>query len=71
MYAIKDTSTNEYVIDFDSNYTKISSDATSSYFDLHMNGLEPERYYTILVKTTIGGVTKIFDENIEFKIIKG
>ena len=71
MYAIKDTSTNEYVIDFDPNYTKISSGATSSYFDLYMNGLEPERYYTILVKTTVGGVTKIFDENIEFKIIKG
>jgi hypothetical protein len=71
MYAIKDTSTNEYVIDFDPNYTKISSDETSSYFDLYMNGLEPERYYTILVKTTIGGVTKVFDENIEFKIVKG
>jgi len=33
--------------------------------------LEPERYYTILVKTSIGGEVKVFDENIMFKIAKG
>ena len=70
-YAIKDTETNEFVIDFDPNYTKISADATSSYFDVYMNGLEPERYYTVLVKTTIGEVVKVFDENIIFKVSKG
>lgn len=71
VYAVKDTETNEFVIDFDSNYTKISADATSSYFDLYCNGLEPERYYTILIKTQIGDVVKVFDENITFKVNKG
>ena len=71
LYAIKDTETNEFVIDFDNEYTRISSDYSSSYFDLYCNGLEPERYYTILVKTSIGGVVKVFDENIMFKIAKG
>jgi hypothetical protein len=71
LYAIKDSDTNEYVIDFDSNYTRIGADEISSYFDLYMNGLEPERYYTILIKTVVGGVTKIFDENIMFKVSKG
>tara|TARA_B100001287_G_C22679364_1_gene529453 strand:- start:1180 stop:2331 length:1152 start_codon:yes stop_codon:yes gene_type:complete len=71
LYAVKDTETNEFVIDFDSDYTRISADATSSYFDLYMNGLEPERYYTILVKTKIGDVTKVFDENIMFKVVNG
>lgn len=71
LYAVKDTETNEFVIDFDSEYTRISADATSSYFDLYCNGLEPERYYTVLVKTTVGGVTKVFDENIMFKVAKG
>ena len=71
LYAVKDTETNEFVIDFDSDYTRISSDATSSFFDLYCNGLEPERYYTILVKTTIDGTTKVFDENIMFKVAKG
>jgi hypothetical protein len=49
-YAVKDLDTNEFVIDFDSNYTRISADATGSYFDLYMKGLEPERYYQILLK---------------------
>jgi len=71
LYAIKDSSTNEFVVDFDSNYTRISADATSSYFDVYMNGLEPERYYTVLVKTVVGGVTKVWDENIMFKVEKG
>jgi len=71
LYALKDTETNEFVIDFDSEYTRISADATSSYFDLHCNGLEPERYYTVLVQTKVNGVTKVFDENIMFKVAKG
>jgi hypothetical protein len=36
-----------------------------------MNGLEPERYYSILVKTTIDGETIIFDDNLYFKVING
>ena len=70
-YAIKDTSTNEFVVDFDSDYTKISADYSSSYFDVYMSGLEPERYYTILIKTVLDGTTKVFDEDIMFKVING
>ena len=70
-YSIKDSETNEYVINFDSKYTQISADTTSSYFDIYMGGLEPERYYTILIKTTIDGTTKVFDEDIMFKVING
>ncbi len=70
-YAIKDTDTNEFVIDFDDKYTNISADTTSSYFDVYMNGLEPERYYTILIKTKLDGTTQIYDEDIMFKVING
>ena len=70
-YAIKDSETNEYVIEFDDVYTKISADSKSSYFDVYMNGLEPERYYTILIKTTLDGTMNVFDENINFKVING
>ena len=70
-YSVKDSETNEYVIEFDSTYTQISADTTSSYFDIYMGGLEPERYYTILLKTTIDGTTKVFDEDIMFKVING
>jgi hypothetical protein len=70
-WAIKDLDTNEYVVNFDTTYTKISADATSSYFTVYMNGLQPERYYTILIQTTIEGTTRVFDSNYNFKVING
>ena len=36
-----------------------------------MNGLEPERYYQVLVKTTIDGNTLILDNDKYFKVING
>jgi hypothetical protein len=70
-YAIKDLYTNEYVIDFDDQFTQLSVDANGSYFKLYMNGLEPERFYSILIKTTIDGSTMVFDDNYYFKVING
>jgi hypothetical protein len=70
-WAIKDLDTNEYVIDFDSTYTKLSADTTSSFFTVYMNGLQPERYYTILIQTTIGATTQVIDSNFNFKVING
>jgi len=70
-YAIKDLDTNEYVINFDDNYTQISADSTGNYFDVYMSGLEPERYYKILIKTNINGSTKIFDDHYYFKVVNG
>jgi len=70
-YALKDLDTDEYVIDFDTQYTQISADADSNYFDIYMNGLEPERYYKLLIKTNIDGSTRIYDDNYYFKIING
>lgn len=70
-YAIKDLHTEEIVTDFDTNYTIINSDATSSYFNLDMSGYEPERLYRALIKTVIGGQTIIFDEEqLTFKVKK-
>jgi hypothetical protein len=70
-YAIKDLATNEYVVNFDDNYTQISSDSHGNYFDVYMSGLEPERYYSILIKTDINGSTKIFDDDYYFKVVNG
>ena len=70
-YAIKDLDTDEYVVDFDSNYTRISADVSSSYFDVYMNGLEPERYYKILIQVNSEGSTTIYDDNYYFKVING
>ena len=68
-YAIKDLATNEYVVDYNTTYTQLSSDNKGNYFDVYMNGLEPERYYAICVKTNINGSTLILDDNYYFKIV--
>jgi hypothetical protein len=69
-WSIKDLDTEEIIIDYDTTYTKISADSTSNYFDVYMNGLEPERYYKLLFKTTVGGTTTILDDNYYFKVIR-
>ena len=68
-YAIKDLDTNEFVVSYDTNYTQLSSDNEGNYFDVHMNGLEPERYYKICIKTNINDSTLILDDNYYFKIV--
>lgn len=69
-YAIKDLDTDLYVIDFDYNFTKISSDNNNNYFDIDMNGLEPERYYEILIKSLFDDREYIFNDQYYFKVKK-
>jgi hypothetical protein len=69
-YAIKDIKTEEFVIDFDTTFTKLSADANGNYFDLYMNGLQPERYYQILIKSVISGSTVVHEDNNYFKVIR-
>ena len=70
-YAVKDLDTNEYVIEFDSTYTKISADNESNYFDIYMNGLEPERYYKILIQVNNGNTAQVYDNDYYFKVVNG
>jgi hypothetical protein len=63
--------TNEYVVNFDEQYTQISSDENGNYFDVYMSGLEPERYYTILIQTNINGSTLIVNDQYHFKVVNG
>ena len=70
-YAIKDLATNEFVINFSTQYTQISSDIRGNYFDVYMSGLEPERYYKVLIKTEINGSTLILDDDYYFKVVNG
>lgn len=67
-YSIIDLNTNLKVIDFDDVATKLSADATSSYFRMYMNGLEPDRYYKIQIKSIIDGGTYIYDDDYYFKV---
>ena len=69
-YSIRDAHTEEEVIPFDDNYTKISADGDGMYFKLHMKSLQPERYYRLLFKHKNNEGTTIYDNNYHFKIIR-
>jgi hypothetical protein len=58
------------IVDFDTSFTKISCDASGPFFDIHMSGLQPERYYRILIKTTLDGSTTIVDNANIFKVVR-
>ena len=70
-YAIKDLDTNLFVVNFDPTYTRLSADSSSCYFDIYMNGLEPERYYKILISSSLGGNEYVLDNKYYFKVING
>lgn len=70
-WAIKDLDTEEMVVDYDTSYTKISCDNVSNYFDVYMNGLEPERYYKLLIKTVLPTKEVIVnDKDYIFKVVR-
>ncbi len=66
-WSIKDLDTEEIVVDYDTNYTKISCDPSGSFFDVYMNGLEPERYYKFLIKSVLAdGEVVVLDKDYIF-----
>ena len=69
-WGLRDENTEEMVIDFDTTATKISCNGTSSFFDVYMDGLQPERYYRILVKTELEGSTVVVDNQNIFKVVR-
>ena len=70
-WAIQDLKTTDMVVDFDTNFTKVSYDQNGSFASLYLNGLEPERYYKLLVKTTLPtGETIDVDNDCIFKITR-
>ena len=68
-YSIRDARTDEIVIPFDCN-TQLSRDNNGSYFNLWLNGFQPERFYRILIKSTINNSEQIFDNSSIFKVIR-
>ncbi len=70
LYGVRDEFTEEMIIPFDSNFTKISCDSEGPYFDLYMDGLQPERYYRILIKSELDGSTVAIDNGNTFKVVR-
>ena len=69
-YSIRDAYTEEEVIPFDDDFTKISADTESMYFKLYMKGLQPERYYRILFKHKNNDGITIYDNDYHFKVVR-
>ena len=69
-YSIRDGHTEEEVIPFDDTFTKLSSDLEGMYFNLSMKGLQPERYYRVLLKHINHDGTTIYDNKYIFKVIR-
>lgn len=69
-YEIRDASTDEIIIPFNTSGTKLSCDSDGNYFNLWMNSFQPERFYRVLVKveTSGGDISQIFDNNYYFKV---
>jgi hypothetical protein len=70
-WGLKDVKTEEMVVDFDTQFTKLSANNNENYFTLYMDGLEPERYYQVLIKTIVEGEIIILDdESNYFKLVR-
>ena len=70
-WALQDLNTGEYVIDFDPSCTKLSCDGSGNYFDMYMAGLQPDRYYKILIKSSfVNGSSVVYDNAYIFKLNK-
>ena len=69
-YSIRDAHTEEIIIPFDNNCTKLSADSEGMYLKIYMNGLQPERYYRLLFKHINNEGIEIFDNNYHFKVVR-
>ena len=71
-YSITDAETEDVVVPFGSG-SKVSCDSLGNYFNLDLNGYQPERFYNLLFQVVSGSGTndeqKIFiDEGFTFKV---
>jgi len=71
-YSIKDDRTQQVIIPFSEDYTKINCDADGNYLDLWMNCFQPDRYYRLIFKIVKdgGAIQEIFDDDYSFKVTR-
>ncbi len=67
-YQLEDYITGEVLIPF-GDYTKISCDSTSNYFNLDLTTLPIRRLYKIKLKIVESGISTIIDDKFTFEII--
>jgi len=72
-YSVKDAHTEDVIIPF-STGSIVSCDSSGNYFNVWMDGFQPERFYRFEVKVVSGsGVNQtsmIYDDDYEFKVVR-
>ncbi len=72
-YSIKDAHTEDVIIPF-STGSIVSCDSNGNYFNVWMNGFQPERFYRFEIKVVSGSgvdqTSMIYDDDYEFKVVR-
>ena len=72
-YSVKDAHTEDVIIPF-STGSIVSCDSSGNYFNVWMDGFQPERFYRFEIKVVSGsGVNQtsmIYDDDYEFKVVR-
>ena len=73
-YSICDAETHDVIVPFGSG-SKISCDSQGNYFNIWLDGYQPERYYTLKYRVvsgsnTIDEIDQYYDEGFTFKVTK-
>lgn len=71
-YEIRDAYTDEIIIPYDDDNTKLSCDSDGNYFKLWMNGLYAEQFYKLTYKVVrdTGSLIEYYENKTPFKIVK-
>ena len=69
-YSVVDAETEQVIVPFDTNYTKLSCDSSGNYFNFWFNGLQPERFYKFCFRVDQGGNIRYYDDNFYFKVVR-
>jgi hypothetical protein len=68
-YQIEDYITDEIIVPF-GDYSKLSCDSTSNYFNLDTSTYAADRVYRLKIKILQNGITDIIDDKLTFKIVE-
>jgi hypothetical protein len=69
-WELKDANTGETIV-APGPWTRLSATPEYNYFEFYAGGFEPERYYQIIIKTTVDDQTIVIDNpNYYFKIVR-
>ena len=72
-YSVRDADTEDVLIPFGTG-SIVSCDSTGNYFNLWLDGFQPERFYTFSIKVVSGSgasqSSMIYDDDFTFKIVR-